>query len=270
MSRHLTERRQKWLKSKKEDPFGLKVRFIRDFIFSDFRSYANQRLNEVGWMFAEGSRDHQLWKLYHCELEEMNRLHCYKIKMYQEKHGRYNFKPTAELREIFSEYLHRAYELYKKTLEFCYHNTLGERDYYIAWFEKNIKRLEQKPLPPKKERASKSVEEQSVAEEQTPATVNKEDEDKEFFKAVLDELFDDDKTTVVDAHLNPEREIRVGTLVRWPEYPDRLYFVLKTDVSHCGHDNYCVIETIDHKHKSVVPITDLVWDDVDYIEVERK
>jgi hypothetical protein len=67
-------------------------------------------------------------------------------------------------------------------------------------------------------------------------------------------------------HLNPKQEIKVGEMVRWNEFPDRLYYVLKMNVRHCGHDNYCEIETIDHKFKAVVPITDLTWDDVDFIE----
>lgn len=73
---------------------------------------------------------------------------------------------------------------------------------------------------------------------------------------------------VVNAHLNPTQEIKEGVMVRWPEYPDRLYYVTKTGINHCGRNDYCRIETIDHKRVSIVPITDLVWDDVDYIEIE--
>ena len=29
---------------------------------------------------------------------------------------------------------------------------------------------------------------------------------------------------VVTKHINPNKEIKEGVLVRWPEYPDRLYF----------------------------------------------
>lgn len=67
-------------------------------------------------------------------------------------------------------------------------------------------------------------------------------------------------------HLNLKRKIKVGEMVRWGEFPDRLYYVLKMNVRYCGHDNYCEIETVDHKFKAVVPITDLTWDDVDFIE----
>lgn len=67
-------------------------------------------------------------------------------------------------------------------------------------------------------------------------------------------------------HLNPNQEIKVGEMVRWNEYPNRLYYVLKMNINYCGHDNYCEIETVDHKWKAIVPITDLTWDDVDFIE----
>lgn len=68
-------------------------------------------------------------------------------------------------------------------------------------------------------------------------------------------------------HINPNREIKEGVLVRWPEYPNRLYFVRQTGIKRCGREDYCRLETIDNKHISIVPITDLVWDDVDYIEM---
>lgn len=71
-------------------------------------------------------------------------------------------------------------------------------------------------------------------------------------------------------HLNPNREIKEGVLVRWTEYPDRLYFVTKTGIKHCGKDNYCRIETIDHIRAAVVPMKDLAWDDVDYIECTKE
>lgn len=72
----------------------------------------------------------------------------------------------------------------------------------------------------------------------------------------------------MEIHINPNKEIKEGVLVRWDEYPDRLYFVIKTGISYCGADNYCEIISIDHKHKAFVPIADLVWDDVDYVELE--
>lgn len=74
---------------------------------------------------------------------------------------------------------------------------------------------------------------------------------------------------IVNEHLNPNKEIKEGVLVRWPEYPDRLYYVRETGINHRGRNDYCKIETIDHKYISVLPIEDLVWDDVDYIEVEK-
>ena len=74
---------------------------------------------------------------------------------------------------------------------------------------------------------------------------------------------------IINEYLNPNKEIKEGVLVRCPEYPDRLYYVRKTGISHCGRNDYCKIETIDHKYVSVLPVEDLVWDDVDYIEVEK-
>lgn len=74
---------------------------------------------------------------------------------------------------------------------------------------------------------------------------------------------------VVNEHINPNREIKEGVLVRWSEYPDRLYFVKKTGLKFCGKDNCCKLESIDHKWAAVVPIEYLTWDDVDYIEVEK-
>lgn len=67
-------------------------------------------------------------------------------------------------------------------------------------------------------------------------------------------------------HINQNREIKEGVLVRWAEFPDRLYVVTKTGMKYCGKDNYCRIESIDNKHVAILPITELVWDDVDYVE----
>lgn len=69
--------------------------------------------------------------------------------------------------------------------------------------------------------------------------------------------------------LHPAEPMRVGSLVRWPEYPDRLYYIREMGVKHCGREDYVKIETIDHKWVAVLPVTDLVLDDVDYDEVER-
>ena len=131
-----TERRYKQLAYKKEDPFGMKIRFIREYIFRDFRSYANSHLNASGWLFAEGSYDHKLWKLYHCDLEEIERLYGYKMRIYEEKHGR-DMSPTPELRNIFVFYLTKAYDLYKQSLQLHFPKS-SQRDFYVSWFEKNI------------------------------------------------------------------------------------------------------------------------------------
>ena len=49
----ITERRRKWLDYKKEDPLGMKVRFVENFVFRKFRSSANATLNNCGWQFEE-------------------------------------------------------------------------------------------------------------------------------------------------------------------------------------------------------------------------
>ena len=74
---------------------------------------------------------------------------------------------------------------------------------------------------------------------------------------------------VVSEHINPNREIKEGVLVRWSEFPDRLYIVKETGLKFCGKVNCCKLESIDHKWVSVVPIECLTWDDVDYIEIEK-
>ena len=133
-----TERRQKWLTYKKEDPFGMKARFIRADVFKDFRSYACSHLNACGWMFAEGSYDHKLWKLYHCDLEEIERLYSYKMRIYEEKHSK-DMSPTLELREIFMSYLTKAYDLYKQSL-YLHSPKSSQCEFFLSWFEKNIKK----------------------------------------------------------------------------------------------------------------------------------
>ena len=134
-----TERRHKWLEFKKKDPFGAKVQFIRNYIFSEFRSYANFHLNANGWLFAEGSYSHKLWKLYHCDIEELNHIYGYKMNEYQTKH-RKDFYPTDELRKIFIYYLNNSYVLYKKTLELHQPMKTSQCDFYLSWFEKNIQK----------------------------------------------------------------------------------------------------------------------------------
>lgn len=140
MSKHLTENRKKWLEYKRKDPFGMKYRFIRSFIFGGFRSHANCELNSCGWMFDENSHKHGMWKLYHCDLEEVDRIYNYKLDAYQKRHGYNNFSPTPELRKIFLYYLERTYELYQQSLQFHHPKTVAERDFHLSWFRKNIKK----------------------------------------------------------------------------------------------------------------------------------
>lgn len=63
-----------------------------------------------------------------------------------------------------------------------------------------------------------------------------------------------------------EHKIEVGTLVRWPEFPNKLYLVKGMNINHCGNSDYCKIETIDHKEVAMTRIGNLLWDDVDYVE----
>jgi hypothetical protein len=65
---------------------------------------------------------------------------------------------------------------------------------------------------------------------------------------------------------HPAEPMRVGSLVRWPQYPDRLYFVREMGLKYCGRDDYAKLESIDHKWASVVPVSCLILDDVDYDE----
>ena len=63
-------------------------------------------------------------------------------------------------------------------------------------------------------------------------------------------------------------KIQVGSLVRWPEFPDRLYYVKEMPVWFCGNPECAKLETIDHKFTAIVGIDNLVLDDVDFDEVE--
>ena len=63
---------------------------------------------------------------------------------------------------------------------------------------------------------------------------------------------------------HPAEPMRVGSLVRWDEYPDRLYFIRKMPVWFCGNPNCAKLESIDGKWVSIVPIGELKLDDVDY------
>ena len=53
-----------------------------------------------------------------------------------------------------------------------------------------------------------------------------------------------------------EPQMKVGTLVRWNEYPDRLYYIREDKRMFTGHMCY-TIETIDHKFVASVPEKDL-------------
>lgn len=66
---------------------------------------------------------------------------------------------------------------------------------------------------------------------------------------------------------HPTEPMRVGSLVRWHEYPDRLYYILEMNINHCGYNNCCKIEDIKHQHRAIVHDTDLTLDDVDYDEL---
>lgn len=57
-----------------------------------------------------------------------------------------------------------------------------------------------------------------------------------------------------------EPQMQVGTLVRWNEYPDRLYFIKEDKRMFTGHMCY-KIETIDHKYVALVPEKDLTIDE---------
>ena len=61
--------------------------------------------------------------------------------------------------------------------------------------------------------------------------------------------------------------MRVSSLVRWDEYPDRLYFVREMNIHYLDRNDYAKIQTIDHKYNAIVPMTSLTLDDVDYDEL---
>ncbi len=66
--------------------------------------------------------------------------------------------------------------------------------------------------------------------------------------------------------LHPTELIRVGSLVRWSEYPDRLYIVTEM-LGHVRNVEYAKLKSIDGKYSAVVAVPELVLDDVDYIEI---
>ena len=137
--RQLTERRQKWLKCKKENPISMKVRFMRNFVFRKFRSYANCTLNNCGWQFEENSEMHKLWKLYHCDMEELERLWSTKFGKCCMSY-RPGEPPIQETSKLFAWLLPRAYKLWQETQKFYHAMNPSERDYYEAWFQKNLKK----------------------------------------------------------------------------------------------------------------------------------
>ena len=64
-------------------------------------------------------------------------------------------------------------------------------------------------------------------------------------------------------------KIKLGSLVRWPEFPDHLYVVREMPIYFCGNPNCARLETIDNKHISIVPVSQLtLLKDVDYDVVE--
>lgn len=64
--------------------------------------------------------------------------------------------------------------------------------------------------------------------------------------------------------------MRVGSLVRWNAFPDRLYYITEMDFNFCGNPHAVCIESIDHIWVGIVNIENLTLDDVDYDEVTIK
>lgn len=64
--------------------------------------------------------------------------------------------------------------------------------------------------------------------------------------------------------------MRVGSLVRWNEFPDRLYIIKEMNVNFCGNSHAVKIESIDHIWVGIVNIESLTLDDVDYDEITIK
>jgi hypothetical protein len=58
--------------------------------------------------------------------------------------------------------------------------------------------------------------------------------------------------------------MRVGSLVRWDEFPDRLYYITEMNINFCGNPNAVRIESIDHIWVGIVSIEDLKLNDVDF------
>lgn len=78
------------------------------------------------------------------------------------------------------------------------------------------------------------------------------------------EIFENGKPREIS---HPAGPIRKGSLVRWKEYPDRLYVVTAMNVKFCGRDNCVRIKTIDNKWAALVGYEELELDDVDYDEI---
>ena len=73
-----------------------------------------------------------------------------------------------------------------------------------------------------------------------------------------------------DTISHPAEPMRVGSLVRWSEFPDRLYFIEVMPYVFCGNPNCAKIRSIDNAHCGIVPISQLTLDDVDYDEPQTK
>ena len=72
--------------------------------------------------------------------------------------------------------------------------------------------------------------------------------------------------TKVNTILHSVEPMRVDSLVRWPEFPDRFYFITEMPIKLFSND-YTKLKTVDNKHISIVPIKDLMLDDIDYDEI---
>lgn len=77
------------------------------------------------------------------------------------------------------------------------------------------------------------------------------------------EIFENGKPQEIS---HPAGPVRKGSLVRWKEYPDRLYIVTAVGVKFCGRDNCVRIKTIDNKWAALVGYEEIELDDVDYDE----
>lgn len=49
-----------------------------------------------------------------------------------------------------------------------------------------------------------------------------------------------------------KNDFEVGTLVRWDQFPDRIYYIKEDEKPYCGHMCF-KIETVDHKWTAITP-----------------